>query len=338
MMSELAGLLARAIVSEQEDRPAWLAARAVGVTATEMKKLMMGGPGTVATLVREKIEGDFPDLAHVPRIAWGRAREEFIAAWIEGKFGITASAHLFYSEAHARFMATPDGIGEDFDGCLVNSEIKTGKYGLDPEDPTSYFWESGYYYQVQWALFVTGASKCLFAWEQHDDDFSGWPNTGPAIPLGEPEFRWIVRDEVLISEMIDRAKAFLEALDDAMNEVQPDADPQLVLLSAELLAARRAEAEAKARKDAVWKRLLARLESEPEMSKPAGSATVTWTPGRIVPTIVPDPVAAAAAHPMVYRAVSRAIALWEHVVSKYTKPLDTTVPGRLTVTPAKKGK
>lgn len=325
----------RAIVSEQEDRPAWLAARAVGVTATMIKKLMQGGPGAVASLVRENLEGDFPNLESVPRVAWGRAREEFIATWIEAQWGIKPTSTLFYAEAEVRYMATPDGIGEGFDGDCLNSEIKTGMHDLDPEDPAGYFWESGYYYQIQWAMLVTGALQSLFVWEQHDNDWSGWPARGPQILHAEPRYRWIQRDDAVISDMIQKAEEYLRALDAARGGTEEAPDAVLVMMSAELLAARKAEAEAKRRKDLVWGRLLGHLAEQPEQSKSVGLAQVTWTPAKTTEGTAPDPEAAAAAHPLVFAAVRRADALWAHIVSKYTRPTTTTTAGRLTVTPTK---
>ena len=71
--------------------------------------------------------------------------------------------------------ATPDMVLDD-EGDLMLAEIKTVKAeiawsrppaGSNPRD----FIPGKYYDQVQWQLYVTGAHRCVFAWEPHDDFF-----------------------------------------------------------------------------------------------------------------------------------------------------------------------
>lgn len=192
----LQDLLARAGASD-EDREAWLAERREGITATEVAKLAKS-PGFEAELRRIKAgEETFSGNRHT---AWGVAREPVIAEHARG-FGLEPEHRVFHAREDSRHLASPDALGEDFDGRLFIGELKTSAHDLDPSG--DYYWSTTYAEQMQWQMYVTGADRCLLVWEQHDGH---WPE-----PYTFPvRSSWVDRDEQRILELIELADRFLE--------------------------------------------------------------------------------------------------------------------------------
>jgi hypothetical protein len=139
-------------------REEWLEQRRNVVTATDVARLHLGGPGTWRTVRAEK-NGKTRDLSNNPAIKWGVAREPFISDYVTlfADQTLTHNDKLILSDEDERFAATPDMIGPNSIG-----EIKTTKHDWD-EIPQNYL------LQVQWQLFVTGMRWCVFAWEVHDN-------------------------------------------------------------------------------------------------------------------------------------------------------------------------
>src|SRR6478609_491281 len=191
--------------------PEWFEARRLGVTATEVAKLGKGYASDRKRILREKLTGDRVDLAGKQAVEYGKLREPLIAAWIARRFGIPANDLLFISaDGHA--LATPDGYEIDpMSGDVYVSEVKTSMHDLTPgkivddvlvltKGPggkwflyDNQFAKTGYYDQMQWQMFVTGADRTLFAWEQHDGDWSGWPQRAPRTMTDEPGWCWVLR-------------------------------------------------------------------------------------------------------------------------------------------------
>lgn len=347
-VSALEDLQARAVASSVNPddpsgsvhSPEWYAARALGVTASEIAKLTKGGGAARRELIAAKLAGGMGvDLSGNRYVRWGVVREPFIAEWINHQFGIQPNQTVFRG-VNPRHLATPDGVGQDFDERLLISEIKTSKHDLSDGDGKTHYALTGYYDQKQWQLWVTGAEQCLFAWEQHDDDFSRWPEDGPRPLYPEPKYRWVERDEKRIAELVAVADEFLVELDAARESagVAPELDVELDVLAQEVLAARVDEAAAKARKDKAWKQLQERLAGRGDLSQEA-VARVTWsapvTKTEYVANV--DDVAALGARPELFKAYADARAEWEEHVEKFTtrEPVQKVVPGKLTVTAVK---
>ncbi|MDP5128468.1 MAG: hypothetical protein NWP37_01695, partial [Pontimonas sp.] len=90
-------------------------------------------------------------------------------------------------------MATPDGLSPGHD---LIAEVKTtgrdwGEWRHVP---------GNYHRQVQWQLYVTGASACVFGWmlreKKNGEMVPGWPG---------PKFVVVERDDALIERLIEVA-------------------------------------------------------------------------------------------------------------------------------------
>ncbi|MBN9605250.1 MAG: YqaJ viral recombinase family protein [Actinomycetales bacterium] len=178
------------VVADARDRVAWLRARAHGVTATDVARL--SGPRAVPALAMEKLLGSrFSGNAATEH---GRRREPAIAAWAGRVYGMTASSALFHAADRREHLATPDGLRER-DGRVELCEIKTTASGWS-RVPRAYL------RQVWWQQYVLGAERSLLVWERHDG----------FVPVGEPECRWIDRDDREIARLVALADQLLVAM------------------------------------------------------------------------------------------------------------------------------
>ena len=180
------------VVADSSDRVAWLRARSRGITATDVAKLST--PRSVEAAARDKWFGSrFSGNAYTEH---GRDREPAIAQWVEDHHGIAPSTLLFHAVSDSRHLATPDGLGMTDAGTLVLAEIKT----------TNKPWRSiprHYLRQIWWQQYVLGAERTLFVWERHED----------FVPVGEPECRWVDRDEDAIATLVALAAELIATLD-----------------------------------------------------------------------------------------------------------------------------
>lgn len=192
-MSSVPDFLRDRVVADSHDRPAWLRARAMGITATDAAHLAT--PRSVAWLVRAKCDPfGFAGNAYTQ---YGRDREPVIAEWMRQRFGLHSSTVLFRALANPRHLATPDGLNDCTDGGdLLLAEIKTSTRPLE-RAPRSYL------RQIWWQQHVMGARRTLLVWEQHEGFH----------PLGEPRVRWVERDDAQIARLVELADATLARLD-----------------------------------------------------------------------------------------------------------------------------
>lgn len=179
------------VVADQNDRVAWLKARARGVTATDVARLT--GEKSVQTLALEKLLGSrFGGNAYTEH---GRLREPAIGRWAGSVYGMRASTQLFHALDNPAHLATPDGLREA-DGRLELCEIKT----------TVHSWRGiprSYLRQVWWQQYVLGAERTLVVWERHDE----------FVPVAdEPECRWVDRDDAEIGKLVVLADDLLRAM------------------------------------------------------------------------------------------------------------------------------
>lgn len=231
----LADLMSRAGASDQ-DRPAWLAERRGGITATEVRDLYIRARSTaklIALKLQQETERDLG--AFIPRVRYGKVREVVIADVLRGE-GFEPESRVFHHPENSRHLFSPDGVRVNFDGELEISEIKTDEHGLEPGTDA---WDAtGYEIQAQWGLYVGGARRCRFAIEE-------CIRTADGFEPGEVRRFWIERDDVLIAELVEIADAFLAAMDDMREN---GIDPVAVALLEDALAANEAQ---KAARDAL---------------------------------------------------------------------------------------
>lgn len=179
------------MVTDGTDRMAWMRARARGITATDVAKLST--PRSLEAAAREKLFGSrFTGNAFTEH---GKAREPEIAAWVEREHGIPPSQALFHAEHDVRHLATPDGLAVRDGGAIELAEIKT----------TNKEWRSiprNYLRQIWWQQYVLGAERTLMVWERHED----------FVPVGEPEFRWVDRNESEIERLVKLASDLINLL------------------------------------------------------------------------------------------------------------------------------
>lgn len=179
------------IVTDGTDRAAWMRARARGITATDVAKL--SSPKSIDTAAWQKLHGSgFSGNAYTDH---GKAREPEIAAWVLREYGIEPSSALFHAQLDARHLATPDGLVLREAGHLELAEIKT----------TNKEWRSiprAYLRQVWWQQHVLGAERTLMVWERHEN----------FTPVGDPQFRWVDRDENEIAKLVALAGQLIDTL------------------------------------------------------------------------------------------------------------------------------
>jgi hypothetical protein len=295
----------RALVSS-DDRPAWLTIRRTGVTATEISKLEVGG-AAFSRILNEKRSG-VEAFGGTRYTEYGKAREEFIAAWVEERFDIAPNHLLYRAAGNALHLATPDGVGFDLDGSLVLAEIKTSKNNL-AKIPRDYF------IQMQWQMHVMGAKRVLFVWEQHDDD---WPEPQPLED--EPRFAWVDRDETEIARLVEVADRFLETL--AAEPVKElEYDLELDELAQEVILHREAEKAEAAAKAVAWEALQAKLATKADYTQASPFAKVT----RSITTKLVEEVdleSAKAAEPEAFSAYEAAVAAFEEASAPWKAVLD----------------
>ncbi|MGK0722800.1 YqaJ viral recombinase family protein [Leucobacter sp. W1478] len=181
----------RRIVTDGTDRAAWMRARARGITATDVAKLST--PRSIDTAAWQKLYGSgFAGNAFTDH---GKAREPVIAAWVQREYGIEPSQALFHAQIDTRHLATPDGLVRREAGHLELAEIKT----------TNKEWRSiprSYMRQIWWQQHVLGAERTLMVWERHEN----------FVPVGDPQFRWVDRDENEIAKLVALAGQLIDTL------------------------------------------------------------------------------------------------------------------------------
>lgn len=320
----LTDLLARAGASDQ-DRAAWLAERRGGCTATEARDMYLEKLGlptwTKSQLLIDRKLGrvdEVPDLSHVPVIAWGKAREIVIAEALRGA-GIEPESRVFHHPENSRYLASPDGVGVDFDGELIVSEIKTAAHDLPPGSDA--IAAKGYEYQVQWVMFVTGAVRCKFVVEERIAvgwDAQGRGNRFEPGPLHE---YWIERDDTMIARLVETVDAFLAELDRQREDGAPVIDEELDTNAVNYLRAIDEEKRWTALKQDSYRAVVAAAKSQE-----SPLARVTYTPekaGEVLEVEEIDYEAARAAGGELFGALQTAQRAWDEHLKAFvsTKPV-----------------
>jgi len=185
------------VASKQLDEAGWLEARRLGLSATTMAKAMT--PAGFRDVVAE-----WDNHTPIPVNAYmqfGLDNEPWLAMWTKQVTGVMPNDWLIRHESNLTALATPDGISLDGDTI---AEIKTtGKdWGSLDKIPIAYI------RQVQWQLYVTGATSCVFTWLLREES-----DTGVMVPAWlEPKYGFIDRDADIIEGMVDRCAEVWQAI------------------------------------------------------------------------------------------------------------------------------
>lgn len=185
-----------------DSRDEWLDARKKYVTATEVSQLIRRSQSYWDEL-REIKDGrrQAPDIGHLPAVRHGRDREEAIVPTVRN-----VDSRLQHNERlfvlNGRYAATPDLVSDDRE---IVGEIKAVKdKRLDTCRNSSGWPTPAYYDQMQWQMFVTGAGRCVFAWEPYED----WG--GELVPREDYRAHQIVKfDRQRVAELKKVADKFL---------------------------------------------------------------------------------------------------------------------------------
>ena len=181
----------RFIVSSQT-RDLWLEARERGVTATQVAKA-----ATPAGMKEVKAQIESPTEVTVNAMMdWGNEREPYIAHVVKERFGVMPNDWLICADGPGNewMLATPDGLSLDH---------KTiGEYKTSGKDLSII--PIGYRRQIQWQLMVSGAERCVFAWEQRLEGPEGF------VPGMDVETQIVERDEEMIEQLIKVAQEVQE--------------------------------------------------------------------------------------------------------------------------------
>ena len=270
----LVELEARAGASDR-DYEVWKAERRRGITATQVRDLYLGVE-KVQTLVDIKL-GRRPDPFIANRhTEWGNTREPVLAERAAWAYGIAPEHRVFRAADNDRFLASPDGIGVGPDGSLRVAEYKTSKHAIGLG--THALDKKGYIAQMQWVMRVTGASRCLYVWEQHNDD---WVDVGKRFPepsgILQSHEHWVDYDPVMVLELEQIAADFLAELDRQAAGGAPTHDPaDYEALAAKYLYHERRAAYHQEQMAAVKEQIAERIGGAEGFSVRTTEATVTY--------------------------------------------------------------
>lgn len=317
--------------ASDHDRAAWLAERRGGITATQVRDVLLEQLGLPSwskkqELIDEKLGRRVDDFAGSPYTDWGNVREPVIAGVLAAE-GFSPESRVFRHPENARYLASPDGIRINFDEEIEVLEIKTSSHDLPPGSEA--IRKRGYELQVQWVMFVLGARRCRFVVEER----LGAP--GRFAP-GEVHRYWIERDETLIARLIKVADDFLREMDHQRDHGAPAIDEELDTHAVNVLTFRDSESSAKRAKEKAWQSLLGELVAGgKDFSQESTLARITFTAGVASLSEVPDVEAAKKADPELFAEVEALSKRWNAHQALHTKTVTSAGKPSLTVTAMK---
>lgn len=192
----------RLIVAGDAPRDEWIAARAEGVTASEVYRIAHGTIHAWRDVLDGKLNGSrFRGSRATER---GRRREEALVEWAiewaglnlygevseEARLTLRPNAGLWEAARARGVRATPDGVSDGASGERLVVEVKShgpgwrgSRFALPPEHVA----------QVQWQMMVMSASHAVYAWEQVDEEER--VTYGPIAWLVEadPSYQWFLK-------------------------------------------------------------------------------------------------------------------------------------------------
>lgn len=256
--------------------PAWFEVRALGATATGVRDvwLLVQAGATVedaaAAVARQRLKAR---TGSGPEAAWGTQMEPVIAGLLQRQYGIRAESRVFSSQINSRFLASPDGIGVDFDEQLELAEVKTGA-------PRFFGWDAaqakGYHVQMAWQMFVCVAVRCRYLFMER----LGTRQTGfePGATFAHT-LEWADVADLVHDELVPIAEALIAAIDRILDEQDDEIDRGLDSLAIDVIHGREIEAEGKAIKEPAWQALLAECEARGvRVEQESAFARVLYTP------------------------------------------------------------
>lgn len=193
------------------DRGDWLEKRRGYVTATDVVRLASSAAAW-AEIRAEKSGKPGHEIGHLPKVRWGVEREPVLIGYAEIVTGLDLEANNRLVVRDGRYAATPDGLGDD-----VTVECKTGARNRLEAARRKYL------DQLQWQMFVCGASRGLFVTEVRDVD------DGDEFVPGDASVEVVHRDEARIAELVAIADRFLAG---------PDEDWEMDLFVADIRSAK----------------------------------------------------------------------------------------------------
>jgi hypothetical protein len=166
--------------------PEWFAARRGGVSATAVANAST--PAGFRDEVAKALHPEDNQVTDNDYMKFGRDWEQWIVDNLPNEFGIDHNDWLIHAEGQPWQLATPDGLNAAWTGI---AEVKTT--GKDwNQIPIKYI------RQVQWQMYVVGASFCVFGWLLREVD-----NDGNMVPAWfEPKHTIIQRDDEMIAQLI----------------------------------------------------------------------------------------------------------------------------------------
>jgi len=188
------------LVSKNLDEWLWQEIRRGGISATEIANART--PAGYRKVLEQRT-GQAEPIRDNAYMAFGREQETPIAMWLKDEFGVMPNDWTICHKTNQHYRATPDGLS--LDHSLI-SEIKTTGKDFDFEVPI------GYMRQMQWQMYVTDTSECIFAWmlrEETDEGFiPGW---------FEPKTMRVKRDDDHINSLVITAEKLWKEIQDVRN-------------------------------------------------------------------------------------------------------------------------
>jgi hypothetical protein len=177
------------VLADSNDRPAWLAARAHCIGASNAA--MLAKPESIDKYLLALLKDGWQGNAYA---ADGHHMEKAMLAWAD----VPHNTLLIHAEGERGFAATPDGIEVLPDGTIQLAECKRTVEDWSRTIPRRH------YRQVWWAQYVLGAERTKFIWSEHDGGFD-------AVTL-DPHIKIIDRDDTEIARMLAIATPLLARL------------------------------------------------------------------------------------------------------------------------------
>lgn len=192
-----------ALLCTADDRAAWLAARKVGIGASEIAAVLGVSPFCSALELWARKTGRIveEEKAQTERMFWGLELEEKIARVTCQKAGVviqTLAPGVFSHDDHKWMLASPDGIVVDSGGNICSLEVKN----IDTFAAKK--WENipeHYLLQCQQQMIVMDAQRCLW---------------GGLIGGNWHVWAWIERDEKECRRIIDAGNEFWKLVESDM--------------------------------------------------------------------------------------------------------------------------
>lgn len=179
-------------IARYSDFDQWIAARAGGVSATEVRDASTPS-GFLQVVERRRNPVRVIPNAYMD---FGSEHEGWIALWLKREYGLMPNEWLIAAEDNPLYFSTPDALSLDHSEI---GEVKT--WGTEPKSVPL-----AHRRQAQWQLRSSGAVRCFYAGMLRREV------NGVLVPAWvEPKVWVIERDDELIAELEATAERILES-------------------------------------------------------------------------------------------------------------------------------